>query len=97
MTHVLIAGPEFNRLTVRELTRPDFWTAQVLQDRDVAAGLTGGAADARDRFGVPFVRAVREIQTDDVDPGGNQFGDAGLIGRGRSDGRDNLGQAVHNA
>ncbi len=93
----LIAGPEFNRLTVYELAGPDFGTAQVLQDADVPARLGGGAADARDRFGVAFVRAVGEVQTEDIDSSGDQFRDARLVGRGRAEGRDNLGQAMHNA
>ena len=65
--------------------------------RDVAAGLRGGAADARDRFGVLFVGAVGEVQTEDIDSGGDQFCDARFVGRGRSERRDNLGQAMHNA
>jgi hypothetical protein len=46
---------------------------------------------------VTFVGAVGEIQTEDVDSGGDQFCDARVVGRGRSECGDNLGQAMHNA
>ena len=92
-----LAGLEIDGLTILQLARPDFWTAEVLQDRDVTARAPGGVAYARDGFRMLIVRAMREVQAEDIDPGSDQFFDPRFFRRRRSERGDNLGQAMHNA
>ena len=59
-------------LAAREYAKPQFWTLQVHQDGDRAAGAGLDPANDLDPGSVIFVRSMAEIEPKDVDAGAVQ-------------------------
>ncbi len=85
-------SPAFSdeRLAGRERTGPDLRPAQVLQDADVAAGALGGFAHLMKERRVIGLRAMREVEPDDVDAGGDERVEHVRIAGRRSERGDDL-------
>jgi len=79
--------------TATQLTDANLRATQVLEEGDDAPGLFGGAPDLLDDSGVAVVRAVREVETDDVNTGGDQLANNRVAGGCRSQRRDDLRSA----
>src|SRR5688572_6962516 len=79
-----------DRAATAQFARPDFRSAQVLEQRDDAPGVFGGAPHSLDDFGVAVVGAVREIEAKDIDARCDQLANAGIAGRRRSQRGDDL-------
>ena len=78
-------------LTFLELPQTNFGTLQIEQDAGVHARLTRRFADRIDARGMVVLRAVRGVETEYVDAGGQQLTqNAGRIG-GRAEGSYNFG------
>ena len=88
--HQLVAVRERERRMVAQQAGADLGAAQVLQQRDAAAGLGRQRADARHHLAVRLVRAVREVQAEDVHAGRDQLAQRRFAARGRSDRGDDL-------
>ena len=80
-----------NRLAAFEQARPDFWTAQILQDRDVFAGPGSGLPHLVKTCSVLRLGAMRKIESEDVGAGGDQRIDDVRLGRNGAEGGNNLG------
>ena len=78
-----------------ELADPELGSGQVLQDRDLAAGATGGFADAARGFRVLVGAAVGEVQACDIHPGLDHAGEDLRVARGGADRGDDLRAALH--
>ena len=76
--------------SVGEGARAHLGAGQILEDRDVHAELARDAANVGDDRGVILVRAVREVEPHDVDPGEEQRAQHRRIARRGADGRDDL-------
>ena len=88
-------GDEIDGLAIDQLAGADLRPGQVLQDGDVPAGPGRGVADAGDDGAVLLVRAVREIEAEDVGARGDERVERALGGTGRPDGGDDLGESAH--
>src|SRR5204863_7162881 len=66
------ASLEFDRMMIPQLARADLRAAQILHYGNGTARLFRRRADARDRGAMRLVRAVREVQTEDVRAAGDQ-------------------------
>ena len=89
-----VAGLELHD-AVAELADPELRAREVLQDRDLAAGATGGVADPARGFRVLVRAAVGEVQPGDVHPGFDHSGEHLGIAGGGPDGGDDLRAALH--
>ena len=69
----------------------DLGPAQVLQHGELTAHLLADRPDRRERGGVLLVRAVREVEPEDVDARLDQLPEHGRVARGRPDRRHDLG------
>ena len=92
-----ITGGDHERLPWNEVdaaalqeSGPDLRPGQVLQDGYEASRIRRGRANPGDDGAVGFVRAVREVEADDVDPGVDQFADGRRRTRLGADGGDDL-------
>ena len=83
----MIAGDD----VARDLTQPDLGAAQILQDRELGLGLRGDPPDRLERGGMLVVRAVREVEPEDVDPRLDHLPHDQRIARRRTDRRHDLG------
>ena len=98
-----VAGPRFGGddevLAVLQLVDAldvadaDLRALDVAHDRHVAADVRGHVADRADGLLVLLVRAVGEVEAEDVHPRGEQACDDLLGARGRTEGGDDLGSA----
>ena len=73
-----------------QLADADLRAAQVLEQGDDAPGVVGDATHFLDHRCMAVVGAVREIEAKDVDARCDQLANAGIAGRRRSEGRDDL-------
>ncbi len=74
-----------------QLAEPDFGSAEVLEDADLAASLLRDLADSANGLAVGLAVAVRKVEPDHVHSGLKESGDpVGRVGR-RPQGADNLG------
>src|SRR5262249_11112446 len=67
-----LAGLDDDGLAAFDGADADFRSAEILQDRDFTAGPLRRGADARERCRVRLLRAVREVETEDVGAGRDQ-------------------------
>ena len=74
-----------------ELAGPNLRAAQVLQYRHGVSAPFGGGAHARADGGVGFVRTVREVQAEDVDPRVDELVEHRVGTAGRTERGDDLG------
>ncbi len=96
-----IADREAQRLTLLKYQRraaferasADFWPAQILHDRHMTAGRGGGPANRGEDGAMRIVRAMGEIQAEDVDPCGDQAIDRRRRAARWADRGDDLGAA----
>src|SRR5216684_602566 len=82
---------QVNRTATLDRSGPNFGTAQILKDGNLALGAFRGASHARVGGGVGFVGAVRKVEPDDIDAGGNERIENRVGIGGRTDRRDDLG------
>ena len=54
--------------TARNRTQPDLGAAQVLQHGKLSLGLSSNPADRLERGRMHFMRAVREVEPEDIHP-----------------------------
>ena len=78
---------------VAEKAGSDLGAAEVLQQRDAAAGLSRQRPDAGHDLGVRVVGPVREVQAEDVHAGRDQIAQPGFAGRCGPDRGDDLSSA----
>jgi hypothetical protein len=78
-----VAAGQSDRLAVRERAGANLRSAQILQQRHDPAGVVRGLANARHHLAVTVARAVRKIETEDVDVSRQQcFDHRGAVRRG---------------
>ncbi len=78
----------------RKIPHADLGTAQIGEDRRGSPPRFGGAPHAGVGRAVALLRAVREVEPEDVDPCFDEPRERRLIARGRSERGDNLGPAI---
>ena len=92
----VVVSPGLNSTTPsRSLPIRSFGSGKVLQDRDLAAGATGGLADAARGFRVLVGAAVGEVQTCDIHAGLDHAGEDFRVARGGANRGDDLRAALH--
>ncbi len=77
--------------TTRNLTQPDLGAAQILQDRELGLGLRGDPPDRLECGGMHLMRAMREVEPEDVNPRLDHLSHDQRITRRRTDRRHDLG------
>ena len=87
-----VAGGELERLAADEAAGPNLRAAQVLQDGHLAAGPLA-ASRIWWNSAACSLRAVREVQAEDVHPGSDQRVEHGGLAAGGAEGGDDLGVA----
>ena len=83
-----LAGRERDRPAALQAAGADLRAAQILENRDLAAGAAGRRPHARECRGLRLVSAVREVQAEDVGAGGDQRIERGLGVAAGPDGGD---------
>ena len=86
-----VAGLDGERPPALELAGANLRPAEILENRHLAARALGRRPHPRERRAMRLVRAVREIQTEDVGAGGDERVEDGVGVARRADGRDDLG------
>ena len=86
-----IAFPQGQRLPAGQTAGADLRPAQVLHDRDVPADAGRGGPGALVGAAVRLVGAVREVEPHDVDAGGEQRVECGVVVGRRTERGDDLG------
>jgi hypothetical protein len=81
---------QVDQLAVLQSPGADFWTAEILQDRDDLCRPSRGGPNPVKCLGVRVVRAVGEIQPADVDAGVNELSEDLIAATRRADRRDDL-------
>src|SRR5215204_7555331 len=85
-----IAADQWQRVMPAQPPGSNLRTAEILKQRDDAAALGGRLPHSGDRLGVALVRAVREVEAEDVHTGVDQLADGAVRARCRTQRGDNL-------